>query len=134
MASHRIVLLLLTILVPLGWLSHLAVVGAEVFRSSEPASATRATEPGDEEAEFRLREGIELTDEIGEFQLAGERVRFRPRDQNLKLTVLENLALERVSRVLDETRTPPTWAVSGRVTEYHGTNFLLITRAVVKSK
>jgi hypothetical protein len=121
------VLLLLTI--PNHWFA----TAVDPLGSSTRDARSSRNAPSDD-AEFRIREGIELTNEVGEFQVAGERIRFRPRDRNVKLTVLENTALERVSRVLDETRTPPTWSVSGRITEYHGSNFLLITRAVVKSR
>ena len=86
------------------------------------------------ESEFRVREGAKWEDEVGEFQAAGERIRFHSRDRDIKLTVLENLALERVARVLDETREPPLWSVSGMVTEFHGGNYLLVTRAVVKAR
>ena len=79
-------------------------------------------------------EGNKLQDVVGEFQIAGERIRFRPLNQKIKLTVLESLALERISRVLDETRTPPMWSVDGTVTEFHGGNYLLISRAIVKAK
>ena len=103
-------------------------------RGSSSRTPDRTNRNRAEEKVLRLREGVELRDETGQFEIAGERVRFRPTDRDIKLIVLENLALERVSRVLEETRSPPTWSVSGRITEYHGSNFLLITRAVVKSR
>jgi hypothetical protein len=98
------------------------------------AASAEASEEADSQVEQRWREGAELKDQLGEFQLAGERVRFRSLDRRIKLTVLENLALERVSRVIEESRTPAQWSVSGTITEFHGSNYLLITRAVVKAR
>jgi hypothetical protein len=47
--------------------------------------------------------------------------------------VLENLALERINRELGQARGNLQWTVSGIVTEFRGNNYLLVTRAVVKS-
>jgi hypothetical protein len=44
--------------------------------------------------------------------------------------VLENLALERIVRILNETRGQRQWLVSGTITEYRGSNYLLISKAV----
>jgi hypothetical protein len=46
--------------------------------------------------------------------------------------VLENLALQRISQVLDENRGPRQWIVSGLITEYRGSNYLLVTKAVIQ--
>jgi hypothetical protein len=75
-----------------------------------------------------------LTDVAGEFQSTGDRILFQPRDRKSGLLVLENLALERVARALEEIREPGLWSVSGTVTEFRGANYLLITRAVLKAK
>jgi hypothetical protein len=55
--------------------------------------------------------------------------------QNREIGGLPNLNLERVSRVLQTVEEPESvsWSVSGRVTEYSGRNFLLISRAVFRS-
>jgi hypothetical protein len=81
----------------------------------------------------RLREGTRLIDVVGAFQaVGGDSVSFSPGGNKDSLRVLENLALERVSRTLDENRGTRQWVVSGIVTEYRGSNYLLLTKAVVQ--
>jgi len=83
----------------------------------------------------RVREGAVLKAQLGEFREAGERIRFYLHDDKTKSFVaLENLALDRVSRVLDENTTPRTWSVTGVVTEFRSGNFLLVTRATLKNR
>lgn len=84
--------------------------------------------------EFRLREGAVLQDEPGVFQDTGDRIVFQARSRKAPLTVLENLALERISAALEEDRTPRQWTVSGVVTEYRGGNYLLISRALRRAR
>jgi hypothetical protein len=80
----------------------------------------------------QVREGTSLQNEPGSFQITGDRMAFCPADGTDPLPALENLALERVWRMLEEVGNRP-WSVSGTVTEYRGRNFLLIERAVVRS-
>jgi hypothetical protein len=47
---------------------------------------------------------------------------------------LENLALERVARIVSESPDQLQWSVSGMVTEYRGQNYLLITTALLKAE
>jgi len=82
----------------------------------------------------RLREGTKLQEQVGEFQKTTDRVNFYPKDGQGAIRVLENLAMERVARVLQDSPTPRLWSVSGVITEYRGENFLLITRAVLKAR
>jgi hypothetical protein len=83
----------------------------------------------------RVREGSMLEGELGEFRESGERIRFYLlKDDKTSYGALENLALDRVSRVLDENTTPRTWAVTGVITEYRSGNFLLVTRAKLKRR
>ena len=91
------------------------------------------SEHGTPLAEMRLREGSILSDEVGEFLTTGDRLVFQPRDRGSSLVVLENLALERISSVLEESDAARLWSVSGTVTEYRGTNYLLVTRAALKA-
>jgi hypothetical protein len=81
----------------------------------------------------RLREGTTLVDELGQFESTGERVRFVPSKGDAKYVVLENLNLERVARLLGEGSDARRWSVSGTITEYRGGNYLLLTRAILKS-
>ncbi len=81
----------------------------------------------------RLREGSMLTDQLGAFKSSGDRVVFHPADQEDSLQVLENLALERIWKMLDEAR-GRQWCVNGMITEYRGRNYLLIERAVLRAQ
>ena len=83
---------------------------------------------------LRLREGTRLTDINGRFEVAGDRVSFAATELAESLRVLENLALERIARILAENRASPEWTISGTVTEYNGANFLLLTKAVQTGK
>ena len=81
-----------------------------------------------------IREGTKLVDTLGHFKTTGDRATFFSSDGQHRLRGLENLALERVARVLSESSGKLEWSVSGPVTEYRGANYLLITRAVIKTK
>ena len=85
-----------------------------------------------EDSPQRLREGSKLTDVAGQFDFAGDRIAFFPSDSKESFRVLENLALERVSRILGEGRQKPEWSVSGVITEFRGVNYLLVTKAIIK--
>jgi hypothetical protein len=82
----------------------------------------------------RLREGTRLIDVEGRFDTNGERWSFFRADGDESYKVLENLALERIHKVLEETRASdkPQWIVSGVMTEFGGANYLLVAKAVIK--
>lgn len=82
----------------------------------------------------RLREGAKLVDQLGSFQLTSDRATFTTVDRQHKLEGLPNLNLERIVRTLRDHPDQLVWSVSGTVTEYQGANYILITRAVLKSK
>lgn len=81
---------------------------------------------------LRLREGVTLVNQIGELRYHGDGVAFYPDGETHSLQLLENLALERVSHDLDQSHRK--WSVTGIVTEYKGSNFLLLQRAVLKAR
>jgi hypothetical protein len=81
----------------------------------------------------RWREGSRLVDRVGGFKLAGERATFVSTDGKLKFDCLENLCAERVMRTITDSPDPLQWSVCGVVTECRGTNYLLLTQAVLKS-
>ena len=82
----------------------------------------------------RLRENTRLVDIAGTFQaIGGDSVAFQPAGGKESLRVLENLALERISRSLEDNR-GSKWTVSGLVTEYRGSNYLLVTKAVTQQQ
>jgi hypothetical protein len=110
------------------------VAGSLGANDSAPpaAAASSPAPPAAAKSAERLREGSKLTDVSGSFEFAGDRVAFVPDGSNDSLRVLENLALERVSRLLTEGRGSRSWVVSGVLTEFRGANFLLVTKATVK--
>ncbi|HUG68528.1 MAG TPA: hypothetical protein VMM76_12315 [Pirellulaceae bacterium] len=82
--------------------------------------------------EVRLREGMKFVNRIGELRNVGGRVAFYPDGATQSLPLLENLALERIERDVDQPHRK--WSVSGIVTEYKGVNYLLLHRAVLKTR
>ena len=118
------------------WLE-LTLAGLIVFLGTLATGQEResGTRPGGvgkgSEVVERKREGAKF-DGAGRFEVTGDRVSFYPAEGQESFRVLENLALERVARVQGETREPREWLVLGVFTEYQGTNYLLLTRAVVK--
>lgn len=133
------------ILKPLGVAGLLiAIVGASLPTvwgeepSSKSWSPARNSPPSitgkTESSKKRLRQGTILDKVKGEFRLTGERVAFYPQTPDVKeMTVLENLALERLSELVAENRRR-IWLVSGMVTEFRGKNYLLVSRAVLTSE
>ena len=55
-------------------------------------------------------------------------VTFSPEGSKESYRVLENLALQRVVQVLEDNRGPRKWVISGLITEYRGSNYLLLTK------
>lgn len=81
-----------------------------------------------------VREGTFVEDLRGVFRRSGDRLLFQPSTGGRPWPVLENLNLERVARTIqDSGKTSAPWSVSGTVTEYRGTNYLLLRRAVLKA-
>ena len=102
-------------------------LGTPAGRDAPAPASPAPTKPVD-----RLREGTRLTDELGTFQLSGDRIAFVPGGgAKDSLRVLENLALQRISFALDDSHGQGQWLVSGIITEYRGANYLLITKAVI---
>ena len=81
----------------------------------------------------RVREGTELVDQVGRFEIVGDRIVFVTDGGGVRLVGLENLGLERIARTLANDPGPLQWKVTGIVTEYRGTNFVLIHRAILKT-
>lgn len=102
--------------------------GAPIDASVREAADSSATS-GD-----RMREGTRLNDCVGHFRQNGDTVTFID-DQGHELGGLPNLTLERIVRMLKAVDEPEsiTWSINGRVTEFTGRNFVLISRAVYKA-
>ncbi len=79
-----------------------------------------------------IREGTPLDNTLGTFKATGDRMSFYvDANDGRGFRVLENLALERIWHIFDNTK-GRQWSVSGVVTEYRGENFLILNRAVLK--
>jgi hypothetical protein len=99
-----------------------------------PAERNEAGLDAGDKAKLRRREGGKLTDQRGRIERRGERYVFLAENSTLHYIVLENLMLERVATVLDESAGGQlNWNVSGTITEFRGSNYILLQRAVVKS-
>lgn len=84
------------------------------------------------DATFVAREGTELEDVQGHFTVEDDRLTFHSADRRWNIHALENLALERVSQTMSEAQIELQWTVDGRITEFRGSNYLLLTRALVR--
>lgn len=121
---------------PGGVFALLLLVGGLAFWASQPTVVfgDRYPERNDKPPARTLwREGsrVEL---LGTFQGGGvETITFRPQSGDQTYRVLENLALERVAKVLVVNRRR-LWQVTAEVTEYENSNYLLLRRVVVKGK
>lgn len=135
-ARHRLVGRLFALLLVVGGTAALSVARAE--RGDEPSPGFLAEgkdQAGDRDQQEMLREGsrLELT---GYFKSTGDRMTFyaMEEEREVRLRALENLALQRIARVMSETPTQLEWNISGTITEYRGNNFLLVTKAVLRSR
>jgi hypothetical protein len=129
MSTLRRLLLLATILP--GFCCYLVFSCSSATQARED-QAGRPSAPGEAESD-RLREGSVL-EEQGSFKPTGDRMMFYSSADSRRLGVLENLNLERIARMVSESPETLEWAVSGTVTEFQGANYLLVSRAVLKSK
>jgi len=101
---------------------------ATTASARSPAAGSPATK-----ASERLREGTRLIDVPGTFQSVGvDNFSFLANGNKDSYRVLENLALQRVSKSLEDNRALRQWVISGTITEYRGSNYLLITKAVIQ--
>jgi hypothetical protein len=111
-----------------------AVLVAQLPAAKQPTLAAGESDPSQAaSAAERVREGTKIVQASGEFQATGERIHFVSESMP-PLKVLENLALERVAQALSERSAGREWTVSGVVTEYRGVNYLLLTRASLKTR
>ena len=116
-----------------------ALAGARSSISNENGSASAAetaVKPAGENPEKTtpFREGEELVGQTGQFSASGERLAFVTSDGRHRFIVLENLPLQLVAKTIDGNPAPLQWTVSGKITEYRGLNYLLLTRAQRKTQ
>jgi len=116
-----------------GWVWAQPYPSADRFaRQEDPAAHSGPSQP--ERSRHQIREGTEVVDRLGYFRTTADRVTFFSEDGKDRFVVLENLSLERIARAIGDNPTQLQWSISGTVTEYHGSNFMLIRRAILKSQ
>lgn len=114
-----------------------AIVAGRQWSASGAESLDSKSQAGQgdvSEAAERLREGTRITEQSGRFQPAGDRLMFYLTESGQRLGTLENLNLERIATMVGDSPEPLEWTVSGTVTEFQGVNYLLIERAVLKTR
>lgn len=127
----------LTLAVITGW-SAIPRVSAEqdqprVQRRRSASTDAALSAPAARNETTLLREGTRLSDKLGTFEMAGNRLSFEMAEEGISLQVLENLALERIWKTFDDAG-KREWSVSGVVTEYRDRNYLLIHRAALRMR
>ena len=129
---NRTVAVTLLFLVGAGFL---AVRAASTSVAYALENSNDAAQRSEEEDEGQLvREGVRLHAELGEFKVRGDRAIFISQDGGQHYGGLENQNLERIVLKISDNPTQLTWEVTGDVTEYRGTNYLLVTHAVIKNR
>jgi hypothetical protein len=119
-----------------------ALAGARSTISGEnnTASAKSLTNPSTKmavdvpENTAPFHEDAELIEQNGQFSISGDRVIFIAVESQNRFIGLENLVLQGVAEKIAENSAEQTWTVSGKVTEYRGTNYLILTRAQLLSQ
>ena len=104
--------------------------GLMLVAAQEPAEVVTDARQG----KIRVREGTELVNVVGSFKLTGDRATFYPADGSGRFGGLENQTLERLATVISEDPSQLEWLVTGVVTEFKGNNYILVTKAILKSK
>jgi len=80
----------------------------------------------------RIRETTPIKNMHVFFQQAGDRIALYTVEGNQRFACLENLALERILKAMEENpERRRYWRIDGTFTEFRGENFVLIRHAVV---
>ncbi|PQO38471.1 hypothetical protein [Blastopirellula marina] len=82
----------------------------------------------------RLREGAEIVDEPGTFEWIGDRLSFSPEKGDHVFKILENRMMERVVQTQESSTGKLVWVVTGTITEYRGSNYLLMKHVILDGK
>src|SRR5262249_53669487 len=110
-----------------------------------PEALTHKEDPGFQEEWQNLeavsqtqkmrREGTRVIDIVGKVRKQGGRFEFVPDDGAGTMTILENQLLERIESTRErqgEAAALMRWTVTGLVTEYRNSNFLLLQMVTLK--
>ncbi len=79
------------------------------------------------------REGKEVQKLRGSIRVVEDRYVFFPQAGAYRFVLLENLNLERIARAMAEATLDVVWEVDAEVTEFSGSNYLLVQRAQIVS-
>lgn len=111
------------------WLAAgVALVVATATGAAEPrADWTSHAAPSGDGERYLLREGSKADDLIGTIHQSGARFYFQLRDEDRRLVVLENLALQRMLQAGEDWLETPLWKIDGRITEFQEENYVLIS-------
>lgn len=96
--------------------------------------APPAAAPPTSKAYTLRREGTRLVDVKGTVRRSGDRFQFVPKDGSPPVLLLENQLLQRVATMYDRPIAPgvfPEWKITGLITEFRGSNFLLLHWAMI---
>jgi len=116
-----------------------ALLSTWAFAQMEPQPRTgaplEAGESADGEKQYLIREGTEIVDQLGYFKITGDRATFDTLDGKRQFVGLENLNLARIVNTLSNWDGPDLqWSIDGTITEYRGANYVLVKRAVRKTR
>lgn len=115
-------------------LGHADGPAAPAAVTATPTIAPPAAPPSALKTGKRQREGLRLTEQPGTFEELGDgQFTFTPEGSKESYRTLENLALERVGNVMADSGSGLTWLVTGQLTEFRGSNYLLISKAVIRN-
>lgn len=106
---------------------------ADVESDQTPSSAAAKADA----ARSTLRREGDRYEGLGRFETTGDRITFYAADTGESFRVVENLALERVARVLEETAgfvADRQWQITAEVLEFRGANYLLLQYVVLKAR
>jgi len=102
--------------------------------TTDPNGAEANGEGGIAVRRLLRREGSEVKDLVGSITKRGSNIIFAPSDQSTPLILLPGQLLERVEfyqQVQTRLGRDLPWRISGLITEYRGSNYLLITAATL---
>jgi len=99
-----------------------------LWSNSALAEDTTQTPPASKERSL-LREGSTVVEVKGKFRIVKDRLVFQEDGSTRSLVCLENQMLQRVASYLTDEDRRLVWVVTGRITEYESSNYLLIEKA-----
>lgn len=85
---------------------------------------------GDTTGQTKLwREGSRIEEQTCVFRASGDRLTIELPESTSPITVLENLAAQRIHKAVQEDSQDNYWIIHGTMTEFNDENFIIIERA-----